>query len=403
VGCNGKVVQKRMKHRNEMRIGLAFVVIACLGVGLLHAQGPVLGEGYSFPRVNKTNVDVRMAHKGQVEEGLTWKDEGGENTLLLCYDRNEREQNRDIYLYQYRVAGGKCSLVWDIQDFGSALCEMTFIPNSLQLIDLDKDGILEACFMYQNVCDGLDPRVTKMMLLKNGEKLAIRGKFSVEEQEEVEKTIDPAVAKHPPIFKNFMLMNWEEFKGEGIQYAKSVRFWADGYLVLQKEYLDASGGTEYALLDMNGLPMDLAKEMQQKIQGPEDLELMPDRKTLLYVDVSGVGTYDPISRKETVFMTFLEGTEAVSAVAWSPDRKRCAFTALNGAQYPQRTRVFVLRLEGNAMVGKEKFDARLMHMAASDWVVEAPRFRDDVTVEYVEMEMEYEGPREGAVRTIGLK
>jgi hypothetical protein len=252
------------------------------------------------------------------------------------------------------------------------------------------------------MCDGLDPRVTKMMLLKDGQKLAIRGKFSVEEGEELEKTIDPAVAQYPPIYKNFMLMNWEEFKEEGIHYAKSIRFRTAEYIVLQKEYLDASGGTEYQLLDINGLPLPLAKEMESKIQYPEDLDMMPDGKTLLYVDVTGVGTYDPMTRKETVFMTFLEGTEAVSAVVWSPDRKRIVFAALNGAKYPDRTRIFVLTLEGNAMVGKEKFDTRVMHMAASDWVVESPGFKDNMTIEYTEMQ-EGERPWEGTVRTIGLK
>jgi hypothetical protein len=384
---------------------LLWMVLCCMAcVNGLDAQGYAMGEGYYFPRVLKGKVDARMAHKGQFEEGLTWKDASGDNTLILCYDRKEQQQQRDIYVYQYRVADGKCSLVWDLQDFGSPLCEMTMVPNSLQLIDLDNDGILEACFMYQNLCDGLDPYVTKLMLFKGGEKLAVRGKFSVEEREELERTVDTKAAQYPPVFKNFMLLNWEEFKEEdGLRYAKSVAFRTKDYMVLEKEYLLASGGTEYQLLDADGMPMAMPKGMDEKIQWPEALDMLPDGRTLLYADVTGVGTYDPVTQKETVFMTFLEGTEAVSMLSWSPDGRKFAFVALNPNEYPEGTRVFVITLAGNAMAGKEKFDAQVMRMAASDWVVEPVKFRDNLTIEYGEMVVDEEGVREGEVRVIKLK
>lgn len=382
-------------------IGL-FAVFGCFQ-GVWAQDYFSMSEGYFLPHVRENMLDKHMTYKGTFKDGLVWKDESGENTVFLSYDTNEKESKRDIYVYQYRVVDGKCSLVWDIQDFSGALCEMTFVGSSLQLIDLDRDGILEVCFMYQNVCDGNDPFTTKLMLLHNGAKIAIRGKFSPEDNAEIEKNVDPSVAKYAPIFKNFMLMNWNEFKASEMEYAKSIHYHTDQFIVLKKEYLMASGGTEYQLLDANGIPLPLAKGMENKVNYPVSLHLMPDRKTLLYAGLSGVGTYDPITKQENVYMTFLEDTEAISSLSWSPDKKKVAFTALNPTQYPSATRIFVLTLEGNSMAKKDKFDAKLMYMAASNWVVEAPRFKDNHTLEYTETVIKDDERIEGDVKTIVLE
>jgi hypothetical protein len=358
---------------------------------------------YHFDKILPSQLDQRMPHKGKFVDGLGWKDEAGQHALFLCYDAKPQENSRDIYLYQYCEVGGSVQLVWDIQDFGGALCEMTFVDNSLQIIDLDQDGIMEACFMYQNRCDGLDPYVTKMMLMKGGQKLAIRGKFSVEDHAELEKTIDPVVAQQPAIFKNFMLMNWNEFKNSEFEYSKSILYKTASFIVLKREYLLASGGTEFQVLDLNGLPLPLAKGMQEKIGQAVSLDLMPDRKQLLYASLQGVGTYNPETKVETAFMTFLEDTEAISTVTWSPDKTKIAFTALNPQQYPQSTRIFVLTLGPEGMVKKEKYDAKLMYMAASNWVVESPRFKDNNVLEYREMLVEEGDIKEGPVKRIFLE
>jgi hypothetical protein len=386
-----------------MRSFLLLIAAFCCVLSVNAQRDFTIGEGYFFPHVRENTLDKRMAYKGKYMDGLVWKDESGENTIFLTYDANEKESKRDIYVYQYRIVGDKCSLVWDIQDFSGALCEMTFAGGSLQLLDLDRDGILEVCFIYQNVCDGNDPYTTKLMLMHNGQKLAIRGKFSPEDNAEVEKTVDPAVSKYAPIFKNFMLMNWNEFKSSEIEYSKSIHYHTDQFIVLRKEYLMASGGTEYQLLDVNGLPLPLAKGLEDKVNYPVSLHMMPDQKTLLYAGLSGVGTYDPITKQENVFMTFFEDTEAVSSLSWSPDNKRVAFTALNASQYPSATRVFVLTLEGNTMAKKDKYDAKLMYMAASDWVVEAPRFKDNHTLEYIEKVIKDNEVMEGDLKTIVLE
>lgn len=386
-------------------IGLAWAALGLPATNLMAQVGVAIPWNAHYETILEADLDKRMAHKGEFMGGVRFKDEGGEQTVFFCYDSKSgaNDMQQDLYAYQYSKVGGNCSMTWDIKDFSGQLCGVNVVPNSLQIIDLDQDGYMEVCFMYQNQCDGLDPIVTKMMLLTKGKKLAIRGKFSVEEGAELEKNVDPVVGQYPPLFKNFMLMNWNEFKAAEFEYSKNIEYKTDGFIVLEKEYQMASGGTEYELLDLNGLPMALGTGMKEKINYAGSLELMPDRKTLLYAGLKGIGTYDPATKKETSYMTFLESTEAISSIVWSPDKKKVAFTALNPAEYPQKTKIFVLSLEGNQMVKKDKFDAALMYMAAADWVVESPRFKDNNTIEYTEMKVVDDMPDEGPVKTISLK
>ncbi|MBK9450957.1 MAG: hypothetical protein IPN95_16430 [Bacteroidetes bacterium] len=62
-----------------------------------------------------------------------------------------------------------------------------------------------------------------------------------------------------------------------------------------------------------------------------------------------------------------------------------------------------MTLEGNTMAKKDKFDAKLMYMAASNWVVEAPRFKDNHTLEYTETVIKDDERIEGDVKTIVLE
>jgi WD40 repeat protein len=382
--------------------------ICCILAGYLSASAQeyveLKGGYYAYENILPDGLDPGMVHQGQFIGGVRWKDEAGENSVILCYDTKPSENRQDIYVYQYCKVGGKVRLVWDIQDFGSPQCRMVFGYGSLQIIDLDQDGTMEVCFLYQNECEGAEVYATKLMLLKDGQKLAFRGKFARVENKEIELQIDPVVANYAPIFKHFMLLQWHEFGAYDISFAKSILYKTHGYLVLEKEYLDASGGTTYQVLDLNGLSLPYPEGMQPTIENANSLALMPDRKTLLYASESGgIGTYDPISKVEHSFMTFFEDNEAISALSWSPDGTKIAFAALNQTQYADATQIFVLHLAGNTMVKKEKFEAKLMYMAAADWVVEAPRFKDNRTLEYRERIIDDEGPREGSLKRIVLK
>lgn len=370
----------------------------------LHAQPPVLGSVFQGETITAQDLKPSMQLTGEFTDGIKWKDKSGENYFILTYQpgKDPKVPQRDLYVYQYRVTTSGTSLAWKIQDFSGALCEMEFIYNSLQIIDLDGDGTMEACFMYQNQCDGLDPWQTKLMFFKDGKKFAIRGSFDPESQKQVSKTIDPEVTNAPGIFRQFMLLNWEEFAGGEFEFTKSVALRSEKYIVLDYEYCFASGGTSYRILKTDGTALTLPVTLAEKYQYASTLELMPDGKSLFYASTKGVGILDPILGKDTPFMTFLETTESISGVSWSPDYTRLAFAALNFS-YPKRTRVFVLDIQGNMMVRKQQFDVPVFHMAASEWVVSAPRLNDlRDRVYFQEMDLSGDGPVEGPEKMILL-
>ena len=109
-----------------------------------------------------------MPFKGELLHQQRFTDNGGENVILISSIDHPKEQRNDIFAYQYRVVGGKPSLVWDIQDFSTPLCNMAVAEGSIQVIDLDQDGLCEVSLLYQQRCDGLDPYVTKLILHSKG-------------------------------------------------------------------------------------------------------------------------------------------------------------------------------------------------------------------------------------------
>ncbi len=384
----------------------------CLAVACLMMTAPSafsqddffdISAGYfQYEGISESGLEPGMAIKGKFRDGVQWKDESGLNTVVLSYDVFPDQGKRDIYVYQFRKVGGKVSLVWDIQDFGTAQCKMTFVDHSLQILDLDFDGTMEIGFMYVNACEGPDAQVTKLMLLKDGKKLAIRGKFTIEDHVETEKIIDPVVAQYPAIFKNFMLKQWKEYKAGVLEYANYSLDKANGFLHLQREYLDASGGTTDELFDLNGLPMRTAPEMEKKIREADVVEITPDRSGVLVGNITGLSYYNPVEKLEQILVTFLENTAAISILAWSPDKSKVAFTTLNFEEYPKASRIFVLTLANNSVVKKQRFDVPIMYMAAGDWVVEAPKFLDNHTLEYEERTMVDEHQEPGKSLQIDL-
>ena len=295
-----------------------------------------------------TNAQA-LPHKGEIFFQRQFEDKSGSNIVFASVASHPEEMKSDIYLYQYVSKGGTPTLVWDIQDFGTPLCEMSLNEESVQIIDLDRDGFNEVSFIYQQRCDGLDPYVTKLILHSKGKKYAIRGLIAVEDGAQIEKKPDATLESATPSLRNFAHAEWTEFVAEGtITTQKSVYTTGSTWTVFAEEDLMAGGSVNYKLVDLQGNPPKVGADVLKAIHGAEDVSSMPDPSQVLYASVSaGVGIVEPASGKVSTLMTFLGDTEGLSMLNWSPDKKKVAFVALNHAQYPKMTRIFVLTLEGN--------------------------------------------------------
>ncbi len=139
--------------------------------------------------------------KGDFLYGYKWKDKMGLNQLIFTVQNKfvewkdaEYDDMGDNYRYLrvYHFAGTKndYSLIREIKD-GFDACgsppfalENEFYKNSISITDLNKNGYAEITFMYYLLCASeLTPVTTKLMMLENGEKYAIRGNSYIPEYE----------------------------------------------------------------------------------------------------------------------------------------------------------------------------------------------------------------------------
>lgn len=186
-----------------------------------------------FRELNFVEAELGKVQKleGKVEFGRKWQDKNGYNLLVFTRDQSfkqwpdaEADDMGDYtgYLKAYHFAEqeGSMELVRLIKDFTQPcssppfLLEYDFYKESVNITDLDNDGYGEVTFMYyMNCASEINPRITKLMMLENGEKYAIRGDQYVMPYypKSGKKEFDPAFNNAPDIFRTYAGNLWEEF------------------------------------------------------------------------------------------------------------------------------------------------------------------------------------------------
>jgi len=167
--------------------------------------------------------------EGNFKYGYKWKDKAGYNLLIFTREEKfvpwpdaEYDNMGDnfVYLKAYHFSGTEdnYSLVRLVQDGELEGCgnppsrlDCDFFDESISITDLDKDGYAEATFMYYVLCaSGITPVPTKLMMLENGEKYAIRGNsYLMENKEGGEKNIDFGDA--PQILVDYASETWDKY------------------------------------------------------------------------------------------------------------------------------------------------------------------------------------------------
>jgi len=166
--------------------------------------------------------------KGDFLYGYKWQDKMGVNLLIFTTQNNfakwkdaEYDDMGDNYRYlkAYHFAGTETnySLVRLVQD-GAEPCssppfglENEFYKNSISITDLNNNGYAEITFMYYMLCASeLTPVPTKLMLLENGKKYAIRGNSYIPDYNMGgDKKLDFAGADR--VLKEYAGETWDKF------------------------------------------------------------------------------------------------------------------------------------------------------------------------------------------------
>lgn len=105
--------------------------------------------------------------------------------------------------------------VWKAKDFVKQCefdLELEFLDNSIEVTDLDDDGIAEVSFLYKLGCrSDVSPLEVKLLMYEGKTKYALRGESyeRVGETEYMGGTFKPDFGDAPPAFLEFAKAKWQ--------------------------------------------------------------------------------------------------------------------------------------------------------------------------------------------------
>jgi len=194
------------------------------------ATGETTGK-IEILKFDKKDVPADMKYKGRISGGAKWKDDNGENTLIITETEIQNGKSKDgeevtakeIFAYNFVVKDGATTLLWQINDFVKD-CEfdlfLNYNLNSLTITDLNKNGIGESTFLYRMSCrSDVSPDELKLMMHEGKDKYALRGenriKFTTDGQTVTQGgdyKVDAAFDKAPAGFLDYAKTQWDKFK-----------------------------------------------------------------------------------------------------------------------------------------------------------------------------------------------
>ena len=177
-------------------------------------------------------MDVSMLPKeikyqGKIKQVLRWHDKLGVNIVITSetggYHNPKIHHENDgtdaeVFAYHYLVTKNQIIKSWRVHDFiydCPVDYDATFLDNTFQLTDLNKNGIGEIWLMYKTVCHGdVSPYEMKIILYEGKTKYAMRGQNKVEvspgEFHGGEFKFDKNFSDGPKEFKDFAKNLWNK-------------------------------------------------------------------------------------------------------------------------------------------------------------------------------------------------
>ncbi|CAN5476043.1 hypothetical protein BH10BAC5_BH10BAC5_28500 [soil metagenome] len=172
------------------------------------------------------NLPSGIKYEGNIKNAVQWTDDIG-NNIVITSETGETVSKgtpdnsyRDAALYGYHfiVVSGNAKQTWKVYDFIKACpvdIEAKFIKNTLQVTDLNNDGIGEIWLMYKTVCHGdVSPCDMKIIMYEGSQKFAMRGrnmvKVSDKDFEGGEYKFDKPFNEGPSEFREFAQSLWKQ-------------------------------------------------------------------------------------------------------------------------------------------------------------------------------------------------
>lgn len=168
--------------------------------------------------LSKKDIPNGVAINGKIVDCIKWKDKIGVHCIVISESTQkeicEPGFKSQLFAFQYSVKDSTFIIDWKIQDFGSNECEKVYyLKQTLRIVDIENDGVGESRFFYEFGHDCCDPLIVKYMLHVKDNKLAIRGKIPMQEDDKklYEKNIDKAFQNYSKIYGDFASKDWDDF------------------------------------------------------------------------------------------------------------------------------------------------------------------------------------------------
>lgn len=236
-----------MRHFAALTVLVVLSTLGCLGHEVAQVPEPV--EARSEPAAQTdpapateaasvaptqvtTGVTVAPVEAGELPKGLDvqgdvaiairFHDSAGDNLLVLSQTAVHNSgsdpdfRGAEIYGYQYILKDGTWTQTWKIQDWVKDCpndVTVQHLTDSLEVTDLDGDGLAETSFIYRTACRGdVSPCTQKLMMHEGATKYALRGTARIEAGGTPfggEYEVDTAFKAAPPAFLAEAESLWE--------------------------------------------------------------------------------------------------------------------------------------------------------------------------------------------------
>lgn len=200
-----------------MEISLTF---RCALMFLLMLQFHEIMAQQNIPlqSVDTNKLSKEILHEGKIILAQQWTDAAGKHVLITSetgqytnekFVHEQDGQDAELFAYHYCTKDEKTELVWKVYDYIKDCpldMEARFVPNTVRVTDLDKDGICEIWMMYVTVCHGdVSPSDMKLIMYEGSQKFAMRGqnkiKYSPKDYMGGTYKFDKAFTEGPALFR----------------------------------------------------------------------------------------------------------------------------------------------------------------------------------------------------------
>lgn len=183
-------------------------------------------------KIDSTQFPASIKYEGFIKNAVRWKDKLGDNIVITTetgYHFNKKfvhetdGSDAELFGYHFIVSGNEVKQTWKVYDYISD-CPVdivaSFVKNTFQITDLNKNGIAETWLMYKTVCHGdVSPSDMKIIMYEGNTKYAMRGENKVavgiddngkKQFEGGEYKLDENFKKAPKAFKEFAEKLWSD-------------------------------------------------------------------------------------------------------------------------------------------------------------------------------------------------